>query len=393
MAEARAAVLLITRNLPPLLGGMERLNQRMAGALTQKYRLAAIGPWGSTSHLPQSCELSAEAPHRSLLRFMLHAWLQALRLAWRLRPSIVIAGSGLTSPIAWLAARFSRSRSVVYLHGLDVVAPSRVYQTLWLPFIRRMDLVLVNSRHTGRLATERGIASERIAVLNPGTDLPANCSEHARAFRQKHSFGDRPLLLSVGRLTPRKGLPEFVEYSFPELLAEYPDILLLVIGDDANDAVKTIVGSERARISAAAIRAGTADAIKFLPQCDDETLSAAYWASDLHVFPIRELRGDVEGFGMVAIESAAHGLQTIAFRAGGVEDAIVEGVTGKIVSPGNYGAFAAAALGLLAKRHDQDLREDCRAEAARYGWDRFAAKLIDLLAGAEAMQTRGGQKE
>src|SRR3546814_100460 len=156
----------------------------------------------------------------------------SVRLAWRRKPEWVIAGSGLTAPIAWLAARCAGGRAAVYLHGLDIVAPSRVYQWLWLPFIRRCDIALVNSASTARLAESRGVRSNRVHVLHPGTELPTLNVGAAHNFRERHGFGQRRLLLSVGRLTQRKGLAEFVTKALPTILASYPDALLVAIGDE-----------------------------------------------------------------------------------------------------------------------------------------------------------------
>lgn len=44
---ARLRILLITRNMPPLVGGMERLNWHMADELAKRANMAVIGPRGA----------------------------------------------------------------------------------------------------------------------------------------------------------------------------------------------------------------------------------------------------------------------------------------------------------------------------------------------------------
>lgn len=379
MPETLVSVLHITRNLPPLQGGMERLNERMAQALAERYHVVVVGPEGSRGLLPDSLCV-AEVPLRPLPLFLLRALWQSLRVASLQRPGIVLAGSGLTAPIAWLVASRSGAASVTYVHGLDLVVDSGLYRRLWLPFIRRMDMVLVNSTNTGRLALACGVPEQRIRILNPGTILPVENPQAAAGFRRDNDFGDRPLLLSVGRLTARKGLREFVEGCLPELRRRHPGLLLLVIGDDAGDALKAAPGSERARIAAAAATAGVVDAVRFMPPCDDRELSSAYEACDLHVFPVRELRGDVEGFGMVAIEAAAHGLPTVAFRSGGVPDAVVDGVTGDLVPADDYHALTEGILAWLPKCREENVRNRCRQAAQRWSWETFGSRLHQYLA-------------
>ena len=65
--------------------------------------------------------------------------------------------------------------------------------------------------------------------------LPSD--EKVRAWREKQGFGDRPLLLSVGRLTRRKGLREFVLHALPAILAAHPETLLVVVGEEPGSAL------------------------------------------------------------------------------------------------------------------------------------------------------------
>jgi phosphatidyl-myo-inositol dimannoside synthase len=372
------SVLLVTRNFPPLLGGMEKVNQHLLAALQPAWRTAICGPAGCSEYAPPGAEVK-QSRVKPLLGFLAITLWHTVRLALRRKPEWVIAGSGLTAPSAWLAARCAGGRAAVYLHGLDIVAPSRVYQWLWLPFIRRCDLTLVNSANTARLAQGRGVKAGRVHVLHPGTDLPTLDANAALDFRKRHDFGRRPLLLSVGRLTQRKGLAEFVAKALPAVVSHYQDALLLIIGNEASDALHTRAGSERERILAAARDVGVEKNLLFFGRCDEATLSAAYQAANVHIFPVRELPGDVEGFGMVALESAAHGLPTIAFATGGVSDAVQDGRTGTLVEPGDYGSLGEAVIRQLVQTRDESATAICRDFARRKIWPVFDEHLRALL--------------
>lgn len=376
--DPRPLALLVTRNFPPLLGGMEKVNQHLLAALQPAWRTALCGPAGCTAYASPQTEVR-QSKVKPLPVFLVATLWHAVRLAWRRKPEWVIAGSGLTAPVAWLAARCSGGRVAVYLHGLDIVAPSRAYQWLWLPFIRRCDVVLANSAHTAQLAGSRRIPSDKLHVLHPGTDLPALSPAAAHNFRERLGLGQRPLLLSVGRLTQRKGLAEFVAKALPAILTRYPETLLVIVGDEASDALHVRAGSERERILAAARVAGVEQSLRFLGRCDEDTLSAVYQAADLHVFPVLELPGDVEGFGMVALESAAHGLPTVAFSVGGVPDAVQDRHTGRLVEPGNYAGLSVAVIDQLAQGRESAVMATCRKFAAGKAWPIFGERLRDLL--------------
>lgn len=358
---------------------MEKLNQKLLEALAQGHDAVLCGPAGCTQ-FANAAKQSLEAPLKPLPVFFAVSLWNAIRAAIKLRPGLVLAGSGLTAPMAWLAARLSGAKFTVYLHGLDVIAPSRMYQTIWLPFIRRADTVLVNSRNTAMLAQSKGVKSRRIRVLHPGTDVPELDAESRQRFRSAFGLGDRPVLLSVGRLTRRKGLAEFTRLSLPRIARERPGACLVIVGGEATDALHGTNGSEQDRITRAARAAGVADSVRFVGRLDGPTLADAYQSADLHIFPVLDEPGDVEGFGMVALEAAALGLRTVAFRVGGVPDAISEPASGKTLAAGDYEGMAAAAVAMLANLPSKQQIEDSRSFARGLDWTAFNANFARIFA-------------
>ncbi len=150
-------------------------------------------------------------------------------------PRIILAGSGLTTPIALAAARLTGTKAVAYVYGLGLVAPHPLYRALWLPSIRRLDQVIANSHATAELVESIGVPAKRITVVHPGVEIRPLIPEqqhHIRyQFRKRHSLGNRPVLLSVGRLPPRKGLRAFAGEILPCIAQKIPDVCLLIIGD------------------------------------------------------------------------------------------------------------------------------------------------------------------
>lgn len=373
-----ARILLITRNLPPLVGGMERLNWHLADQLSRHAEVRVIAPQGSAAQAPPNVTV-IEVPLRPLWKFLVQAKWQALREARRWRPALVLAGSGLTAPATLLAARASGARTAVYVHGLDLTIQHPAYRYLWRPALRRMDRVIANSRPTRQLAQAIGIDPVRTGIVHPGVELPTALPDTAAVarFRAAHQLGDRPLLLSVGRLSTRKGLREFVTHALPRITASHPDATLLIVGDAPNDALHAQAQTPDS-IRAAAQQAGVADNVRFLGTITDYTeLGTVYCAANVHVFPVREIPGDPEGFGMVAVEAAAHELPSVAFATGGIIDAVAEGQSGRLVPPGDYVALVEAVQHVL---DDGDtLRQGCIAFARQFAWTEFGSQIVAQL--------------
>ncbi|MGF6712053.1 phosphatidylinositol alpha-1,6-mannosyltransferase [Luteibacter sp. W1I16] len=371
-------VLLITRNLPPLRGGMERLNLQLARELNQGGSLDVVGPEGCRGELPDGVT-AIECRLKPLPIFLFSALFGAMRAVLRRRPSFVMAGSGLCAPFAWIAARLSGARAAVYLHGLDIVVDSAVYRNLWLPFIRHCDVCVVNSKNTAELAVAAGISSERIRIVHPGVDLPQEFPHGSTidSFRRDKGWGGRRVLLSVGRLTERKGLVEFIEYVLPLIVERYPDILLAVVGNDAPDALRRVARSVRTSVEVAVSALGLERHVVMHGELNDEDLKRAYAAADVAIFPVRDIPGDVEGFGMVAIEAAAHGLPTVAFAVGGVPDAVSNGISGFLVKPGDYPGFVDA-IGRVLDAASGEFKSGSREFAKGFAWASFGEKIRPL---------------
>jgi phosphatidylinositol alpha-1,6-mannosyltransferase len=370
-------LLIVTRNFPPLWGGMERLNLHMTEELSRYYDVRLVAPEGATEHASPSLRVM-QAPLKPLWRFLLVSAWKTWREARAWHPDIILAGSGLTAPLALIAARSCKARAVAYAHGLDLTAPHPVYRALWLPAIKKLDGLIANSRATQKQAENIGVTAERIRIVHPGVSLPEpdnSPSEARQRFRAEHQLGEGPILLSVGRLTTRKGLREFVSEVLPLVVEQFPEVQLVVIGDAPKDSLHADIQSVES-IVAAAKRVGVEKYLRFLGKRFGSELTDAYAGTDLHVFPVRHLPNDPEGFGMVAIEAAAHGLATVAYATGGVIDAVSEGVSGYLVEPGNAPAFAKQVCRAL----EQQLPEaGIHHFAEQFAWKKFGNKIRDFL--------------
>lgn len=218
-------------------------------------------------------------------------------------------------------------------------------------------------------------AAARMVQLPPGVDEQTFHPDSGGAeLRRRLGLADRPVVVCVSRLVPRKGQDTLIE-AMPQILAEVPDTVLLIVGD----------GPYRADLEKLAAARGVRAAVRFTGAVPWSELPAHYGAGDVFAMPCRTRRGglDVEGLGIVYLEASATGLPVVAGDSGGAPDAVLEGETGYVV-PG--GSPAAAAERIVRLLNDEELRRRL-GEAGRrwvdrsWRWDLLAGRLTSLLAG------------
>ncbi len=247
--------------------------------------------------------------------------------------------------------------------GLDPARRAHLYRT------ERANLelaahVLVPSPHTASLlASDYGLAPEKITVARPGTDQPSGMSKPA----------DPPLILSVGIQHPRKG----------------HDILLKALAQLTHlEWQAVIVGSPYDADHAAELERlhrslGLEARVRLAGRLSDADLSRLYNEATLFALASR-----FEGYGIVFDEAMAHGLPIISCRTGAVPETVAKGA-GILVAPDDANAFAAAIDRLLSDPAERARMAEAsrQAGAALPGWGdtaRIAGEVLDAVA-------RGGE--
>ena len=352
---------------------MERLNYYLFQLLATKFELALVGPRGCQHHVSDVPVVDIATSPVPI--FVSSCVYHACKLAHQWKPDLIIAGSGVAALPARIAARQVGMPLLTLVHGLDVIYPSVVYQYGFVPSIRRSDWVLANSTNTKYLAIDAGVREERIVILNPGVSLPT-LSNIDHGFRQKDKSGKK-ILLSVGRLVRRKGIAAFIRHSLPEIVSKQPQVVYWIAGE-ASDFASGREDTIKTEIEQAITDTGLQNHVELLGRVTDDQLAGIYTQANVHVFPILDLPGDVEGFGMVAVEAAAYGVATVAFDVGGVSDAVECGVSGVLVKPEDYQAFSASVLERLDISRDSTVAKRCVRFAQLFSWDHYGERLNKL---------------
>jgi glycosyltransferase involved in cell wall biosynthesis len=264
---------------------------------------------------------------------------------------------------------FRPGRLVLTFHGSEILNFGRHPLRRWLAgqLIRRADRISTLSNYTqGLLLNHFPGAADRI-FLTPGALRSQFTVVPPRPAGEQ---GGRIVVLTVGRLHPRKG--QLLTLQALQLLpAEVRRRLeYWVVGAGGK-------GDYEARLRAAAAAQPDLE-VRFLGNLPDEELSSVYESADIFAMTSIDLDRSVEGFGLVYLEAAAHALPVVAHAVGGVAEAVVDGVTGLLIPPNRPAQLAAAFEKLI---HDPELRRKMGAAgrewATRQGWRESAEALFN----------------
>jgi phosphatidylinositol alpha-1,6-mannosyltransferase len=280
---------------------------------------------------------------------------------------------GAAAPLGLLAKPLRLSRAVASTHGHEVgwaLLPGA--RQVLRRIGRDVDVVTYLGDYTrSRLAP----VMPRLERLPSGVDTSLfRPGSGGDAVRRRHGLADRPVVVCVSRLVPRKG-QDMLIHALPEIRRRVPDAALLCVGG----------GPYLPALQRMAREEGVANAVVLTGSVPWADLPAHYDAGDVFAMPCRTRRRglEVEGLGIVFLEASATGLPVVAGRSGGSPDAVLDGTTGHLVDGTSVEQVADAVAGLLedparARAMGGDGRSWVEEE---WRWDVLAARLRTLLAG------------
>ena len=367
--------LVVTNDFPPRAGGI----QAFVHALAVRQPADSVVVYASVSPGAEAFDAAQPFPvvrHPTGLLLPVPAVLRRAREIARAEN----CGSvwfGAAAPLGLLAPGLRRA-------GVDrLVASTHGHEAGWaaLPGARQLlgrigrgvDVVTYLGEYTRRRLAPALGPTATLRRLPPGVDTD---TFHPRVdgspVRARYRLTDRPVVVCVSRLVPRKGQDTLVR-AWPSVRRRIPGAALLVVGG----------GPYLPTLRRLAEHGGVSADVVFTDTVPWEELPAHYAAGDVFAMPCRTRRGglDVEGLGIVYLEASASGLPVVAGDSGGAPDAVRDGETGYLVDGRSASAVADRITALLS---DPDKARAMGERGRRWvcdewRWDVLAVRLGDLL--------------
>ncbi|HZN18454.1 MAG TPA: glycosyltransferase family 4 protein [Micromonosporaceae bacterium] len=370
--------LLVTNDFPPRPGGIQSFVHNLAVRQPPGSVVVYASTWRGAEKFDADQPFEVVREDTSVLLPTPAVARRAAQLARAYECDTVWFGAA--APLGLLAAGLRRQagvvRAVAQTHGHEVGwAALRGARSLLRRVGRAVDVLTYLGEYT-RVRLDRALHGvTRLEQLAPGVDVDAYHPEvEGGEVRSQLGLGDRPVVVCVSRLVPRKGQDTLIR-ALPEIRRRVPGAALLLVGG----------GPARPALLRLARWYEVERDVFFTGSVSWEHLPAHYAAGDVYAMPCRTRRSglDVEGLGIVYLEASATGLPVVAGDSGGAPDAVRDGETGYVVPGRDVSAVADRVATLLA---DPALATRLGAAGrawveAEWRWEAQAERMRRLLSG------------
>lgn len=261
---------------------------------------------------------------------------------------------------AYIATRFLQVKFVIIAQAAYSIAPLHNKKTALFSktVYRSADAVIAGSSFVA-LEIQKKIPDVPVQVIDPGIDLSHFTSP------VKREIAIPPFILSVGAVKMRKGQDVSLQ-AFAIVKKDIPDLKYVIVGSQVDEPEYF----KKVQLLARDLKVDRS--VEFCSNISDEQLKGLYNAASLFVLTSVNIGFHFEGFGMVFLEAAAHGIPSVGTSGNGIADSVEDGKTGILVPQKDVQATALAIRRILT---DKLLYEQMSLRAQEFAHEHDIARL------------------
>ena len=359
--------LVVTRNFPPELGGMQNLMEGLSNALLNHgpVKVFAEGATEAESY-DQNSNLTIER-------------VSGLKIFRKYRKANLVKEFLSLNEIRacffdhWKSIEnieknnLEKTKSFCLIHSKEINHPvgSSLNKRV-LNALAKADHVIANSKFTKEFAMKLGV--KNVTVINPGCNYPIQINEEAKEFAQNIYGNASPKLITVSRLDGRKS-HQNVMMTVKNLLPKFPSLKYVSVGD----------GDEKKNLLKLRKELGLEDNVELIFKSTEQEKVALLERSDVFIMPSVIYKKSVEGFGITYIEAASYGKPSIGGIYGGEGDAIKSGVTGYLCNGNDLNAIYDTLLKILSNEKYTELGANAFEFSKGFAWNKIIKNYINLI--------------
>ena len=362
--------LIITRNFPPEVGGM----QILMGGLSES--LLNHGPVKVFANEYPNSNIYDNKSSMDIERVKGIKLFRKFRKA-NLVNSFMSVNSNIRALIAdhWKSLELIKTENFKKIKTFCLLHSKEINHEVGSTFNKRLikstnnaDFIIANSNFTKRLAIKVGINPSKISVIFPGIQKP-RLIEKASKIKAESIFDESfPKIITVARLDKRKGHDNILML-IKNLKPKFPKIKYVSIG----------FGKEENSLLKLLKELNLEKEVTFLKNLDDNLKIALIAEANLFLMPSRIEKKSVEGFGIAFVEAATYGVASIGGKDGGASDAIAHNKTGLICDGNNLNSIYDSVIEFFKNENFIKYGENSKKFSEKFHWNKVVKNYLKLI--------------
>ena len=356
-------IVLLTSEFPPQPGGIGNHAYNLAEGLQEhNFKVTVITDTRSKSGAPEkqfdrSCQATIVRISRKNL---VVTYFKRIAVAFKyVKQNDTLIASGKFS--LWVGAflsLFISRKYIAVIHGSELQLGNQFLKIITNTALKQFHTVIAVSNYTKSLVSHLDL--NNIHVIHNGFTL-----QKPMAVAKKHK--PLPVLITVGNVTARKGQHNVIK-ALPQLLKIYPDLQYHIVG----------IPTEKERLQKLALDLNVEQAVYF-HGCvsEDEKIRLLQQADVFMMLSETTKTGDAEGFGIAILEANSLGIPAIGARNCGIEDAIKDKSSGRLIVHNDPLQCKEALEDILEKY--QTYANNATSWSKQFSWDKIVKKYIEVL--------------
>jgi phosphatidylinositol alpha-1,6-mannosyltransferase len=368
--------LLVTNDFPPKIGGIQSYLWELWRRLPPDDVTVLTSPHADDDLFDGRQLFRVERTREPVLLPHPHLVHRVQRLAADVGAKAVVIDPAV--PLGLIGPSLDLPYAVV-LHGSEVTVPGRLpgSRSLLGRVLERASLLIAAGGYPEAEARRVTGNLPPVAQVPPGVDtnrfVPLAPIERASTRARLGLPAVGPLVLSVSRLVPRKGMDTLIEAAAQlSRSGRHPHLTVAIAG----------AGRDRVRLERAIHKSGAP--VRLLGRVPSPDLPGLYACADVFALCCRSRWGGLEqeGFGIVLLEAAAAGIPCVAGNTGGVAEAVIDNETGFVVQNPSDASGVADALDRLLSDPDLASRQGQAARqraVSEFAYDVLVGRLGEAI--------------
>ena len=360
---------IITRNFPPDIGGIQSLMEGLSNGLTRHGSLKVFADeylnfenYDQESNLNITRVKGFKIFRKFRKAFLVNEYLDKNTIKgiffyhWKSLEHIKLEYLN-KSP------NFCLIHSKEINHPLGTSLNSRMNKVF-----KKAKFIIANSKYTKDLAISMGLEKNKIHIINPGTNYPIEIKKEESIKAKKIFDSAFPKIITIARLDKRKSHQNIL-MTIKNLIPTYPDIKYVCVGD----------GEEKNNLENLRTQLGLEQHVVFLSRIDEKLKVALLDEANLFLMPSIIYKKSVEGFGISFIEAASYSKGSIGGISGGEADAIENGRTGYLCDGNNLESIYETILKFFQNDNYKILGLQAKNFSKKFKWKNIVNQYLSLI--------------